>query len=92
MLSLHGDSSERTKTKFQKLCHEYGIPSGILGNIEDISKAIGKHNKAVIGIKEENIIYVNFELSDYFDIKTSKELDAYIKSKMVNKNIRRLLK
>ncbi len=55
MLSLHGDSSERTKTKFQKLCHEYGIPSGILGNIEDISKAIGKHNKAVIGIKEENI-------------------------------------
>ncbi len=36
------------------------------------------------GIKEENIIYVNFELSDYFDIKEAKELDKYIKEKIVN--------
>ena len=38
------------------------------------------------GIKDENIIYINFELSDYSDIKTSKELDEYIKNKMINKN------
>ncbi len=38
------------------------------------------------GVKEKNIIYVNFELSDYFDIKDAKELDKYIKGKMVNKN------
>ncbi len=37
------------------------------------------------GVKDENIIYVNFELSDYFDIKDAKELDEYIKEKIVNK-------
>ena len=37
------------------------------------------------GVKDENIIYVNFELSDYFDIKEAKELDKYIKEKIVNK-------
>lgn len=37
------------------------------------------------GVKEENIIYVNFELSDYFDIKEAKELDKYIKERIVNK-------
>lgn len=52
---MHGDSSERTKTKFQNLCETYEIPSIVIGNIEEISKAIGKNNKAVIGIKEENI-------------------------------------
>ncbi len=38
------------------------------------------------GVKEENIIYMNFELSDYSDIKTSKDLDYYIKSKIANKD------
>ena len=38
------------------------------------------------GVKDENIIYVNFELTDYHDIKTSKDLDKYIKEKIVNKN------
>ena len=49
------DSSERTKNKFQKLCEEYNIEMIVLENIEILSKAIGKSNKAVIGIKEENI-------------------------------------
>ena len=49
------DSSERTKNKFQKLCEEYNIEMIVLENIETLSKAIGKSNKAVIGIKEENI-------------------------------------
>lgn len=36
------------------------------------------------GVKSENIIYMNFELSDYSEIKTSKELDKYIKDKIIN--------
>lgn len=36
------------------------------------------------GVKDENIIYMNFELSDYSEIKTSKELDKYIKGRIIN--------
>ena len=38
------------------------------------------------GVKEDNIIYINFELTDYSDIKTFKELDKYIKNKIINKD------
>lgn len=49
------DSSERTKTKFQKLCDDYNVPYIIIYDIDQLSKSIGKSNKAIIGIKEENI-------------------------------------
>lgn len=49
------DSSDRTKEKFQNICKEYGIPIIIKGEIENLSKAIGKSNKAIIGIEERNI-------------------------------------
>lgn len=49
------DSSERTKNKFKKLCLEYGVSIVATGDIETLSKAIGKNNKAVIGIKDVNI-------------------------------------
>ena len=49
------ESSERTKSKFIKLCQNYNIPIIIDGNIDDLSKTIGKSNKAVIGIKDINI-------------------------------------
>ena len=48
------ESSERTKSKFIKLCQNYNIPIIIDGNIDDLSKTIGKSNKAVIGIKDIN--------------------------------------
>ena len=38
------------------------------------------------GINEKNIIYINFELIEYSDIKTYKELDNYIKENIVNKD------
>ncbi len=38
------------------------------------------------GVKEENIIYVNFELIDYSYIKTYKDLDKYIKERIVNED------
>ena len=49
------DSSKRTKEKFEKLCETYNIPIIIKGNIEELSKAIGKSNKAIIGIKDLNL-------------------------------------
>ena len=48
------ESSERTKSKFIKICQDYNIPIIIDGNIDNLSKAIGKSNKAVIGIKDIN--------------------------------------
>ena len=48
------ESSERTKSKFIKLCQNYNISIIIDGNIDDLSKTIGKSNKAVIGIKDIN--------------------------------------
>ncbi len=49
------DASTRTKEKFNKLCETYKIPIIIGGEIETISKAIGKSNKAVIGIEDVNL-------------------------------------
>lgn len=49
------NSSDRTKNNFEFMCNKNNIPIIIYGNIEDISKSIGKQNKAIIGIKETNI-------------------------------------
>lgn len=48
------DSSERTKKKFCDICKKYNIPIIVDGDIENLSKAIGKNNKAIIGIKDIN--------------------------------------
>ncbi len=49
------DSSERTKSKYQKLSEEHNVPIIITETIETLSKAIGKNNKAIIGIEDMNI-------------------------------------
>lgn len=50
------DSSERTKEKFQKLSEEYQIPIIIIETtIEELSKTIGKSNKAILGIEDINL-------------------------------------
>lgn len=49
------DASDRTKEKFGKLCKEYKIPIIIEGEIEILSQAIGKSNKAIIGVEENNL-------------------------------------
>ena len=50
------DSSERTKDKFKKICETYHIPIIIDASIDEISKAIGKSNKAIIGIRDDNMV------------------------------------
>lgn len=49
------DSSDRTKDKFKNLCEEHGVPIIITGEIEILSKAIGKSNKAIIGVEDINL-------------------------------------
>lgn len=54
LVILSEDSSERTKNKFIEICKKYNIPVIIDGDIETLSKTIGKSNKAIIGIKDIN--------------------------------------
>ena len=49
------DSSTRTKEKFIKLSEQFNIPIKIMGEIDELSKAIGKSNKAIIGIEDINL-------------------------------------
>lgn len=49
------DASERTKKRFLETAKSFNVPIIIFGSIEELSKAIGKQNKAIIGIKESNI-------------------------------------
>lgn len=54
LIIVSEDSSERTKNKFTKLCEKYNLPIIVDGNIDELSKTIGKNNKAIIGIKDIN--------------------------------------
>lgn len=49
------EASDRTKEKFIKLCEEYKIPVITYGKIEELSKIIGKENKAIFAIKDVNL-------------------------------------
>ena len=49
------DASERTKNKIIEKANDAEIPIIIYENIESLSKTIGKQNKAIIGVKEQNI-------------------------------------
>ena len=48
------NSSERTREKLKKICEINNVYIMIFGSIEDLSKSIGKTNKAIIGIKDIN--------------------------------------
>ena len=49
------DSSDRTIKNFKYSCEKYNVPIYIYGTIDENSKAIGKENRAVIGILDENL-------------------------------------
>lgn len=54
LLIIAQDSSEKTKKNFKFLCDKNNLEYIEAGNIIDISNSIGKKNKAIIGIKNEN--------------------------------------
>lgn len=47
------DAAQRTKKTFHQKCQEIQLPIYESLTIEELSKAIGKTNKAVIGMKEK---------------------------------------
>ncbi len=49
------DASERTINNFKFSCEKYKVPLFIYGTIDENSKAIGKDNRAVIGVKDKNL-------------------------------------
>lgn len=49
------DSSEKTKNKFKAICEKRNINLIFYGTIDDNSKAVGKNNKAILGIKDKNM-------------------------------------
>ena len=56
LVLVAGDAADRTKENFTFKCEKTGIPVVAISTIDEISKAIGKSNKAVIGIKEKNLV------------------------------------
>ena len=52
LILIAQDASERTKKLFKEKCENFNIPIYEVGEIETLSKASGKTNKAVICIKE----------------------------------------
>ena len=49
------NASERTKKNIKCICDKNNIPILEFGNIDEISKTIGKNNKAIIGIKSKSL-------------------------------------
>lgn len=54
LLIIAKDSSEKTQNKFIKIADNYNVPFIIYEDIETLSKAIGKNNKALVGIRDIN--------------------------------------
>lgn len=49
------DTSQKTKQKIENICKERNVIVKNFGTIFDNSKAIGKVNKAIIGVKDKNL-------------------------------------
>ena len=49
------NASEKTKKNMRYVCEKNKIPLLEFGNIDEISRTIGKNNKAIIGIKSKSL-------------------------------------
>ncbi len=52
---MHGDASEKTIKNIKYYCNKENVEIFVYGTIFENSKAIGKQNKAIIGIKDKNL-------------------------------------
>lgn len=68
LLIVAEDAADRTKQNFTYKCEECNITIRIFGNIEELSKAIGQNNKAIIGIKEKNLSSQIMKIIDGGDV------------------------
>lgn len=49
------NASDRTKKNIRYICDNNDVPILEFGSIDEISKTIGKNNKAIIGIKSKSL-------------------------------------
>lgn len=56
------DASEKTKKEIQFIGNKYEVPCVIFGNIQENSHAIGKNNRAIIGICDSGLANKFLEL------------------------------
>lgn len=56
LMLVSQEASEKTKKNLFYYCEKYHIPIHVIEeSIEDLSKAIGKKNRAMIGIEDDNL-------------------------------------
>ena len=55
LIIIAQDASEKTKKNYMFYGNKYNVPVVIESTIDELSKAIGKKNKAIIGIKDFNL-------------------------------------
>lgn len=56
LLIIAEDASPKTVSNIKYLAQRKKIPIMIIGTIEKNSKTIGKENRAIIGVKDKNIV------------------------------------
>ena len=55
LLIVSEDASKKTIENIKYLAEKKNVKMVVIGNIENNSKAIGKENRAIIGVKDKNI-------------------------------------
>lgn len=68
LIILSNDASDRTINNFKQKCEENNIPIYIFGDREQLSKAIGKTNKTVLGVKDKNLANAIKKILDGGDV------------------------
>jgi len=54
LVIVSDEASDNTKERFNKICEDYGIKIYTFGNKFDLSHSIGKDNKTVFAILDNN--------------------------------------
>ena len=57
LLIVSTEASDKTKKNFKFYAEKYNVEIIFFETIENLSKSIGKKNKVVIGIKDQNRVY-----------------------------------
>ncbi len=55
LLFIAGDASDNTKDRFLHLCKSRNIPVRIIEDRDTLSSAIGKVNRTVFGVTDQNL-------------------------------------
>ena len=58
LVIVANDASEKTMKEIMFVCEKFNVPLIIFGNIDENSRAIGKKNRASIGIKDKGFANV----------------------------------